>query len=654
FRSDAYQAAAALRPNEYWTLFRMGKALEADRQPGRAESVYRACLAVAPGDPTVQNSLGTLLLSLKRWEDAAVELEAVVGNHPDYLMAYSNLMMAYAERADVPRTEDVFTRLRKRAPDASNVSDAWNHLGLAHERARNDQKTRECYDKAIEADPRSARALRNRATVLIRQEKFEDALADVDAAIRLAPSDGELRYVKGNVYAFWERPREAILEYAEALRIDPKLVFAQNNRAVMLGRLGRLEEAIEDYRAVLEAAPNHPDALVSIANCYARMGQRDRAPSRLRQALNVVAEVLDRDPRNVDALLLRGKLHGDLGKYQDGIGPDVDLVQSEADLSEVIRLAPNEPDGYRSRGKTRHTSRNWKGAIEDWNRYLKLVPDARDAADIANDLSTAHLELGEIDKAIEELNKAKRGGVSPSYFSNLGNVYLKEGALDRAVVEFDRAIRTDPRHTRAWALRGQARLRQGRFAEAVADLDRALELEPGLYETLALNGTAKIAAGDVRGARIVLDEVVKDRPDHARGRYAMGWLRLLDGDGVNAILELSRAMGDPILREFALGPRAEAWLSVGGGGLAAATADAESLCQALPRDGHAHLSAARIFARAAARATAERAGPWRERAVALLERALTLQADLRPRALDDPVLRPLLDAPGPTSSDGGS
>lgn len=648
----AYQLASASRPNEYWTLFRMGKALENDRQLGRAESAYRACLAITPNDPTIQNSLGTLLLSQKRWEAAAIELEAVVRKHPEYLMAHTNLMMAHAERADVKRTEEVFLGLRDLTKDPRRISEAWNHLGLAYERAKNDREALRCYTRAIDADPRSSGALRNRATVWIGQEKFKEAEADLNAAIALDPLDGELHYVKGNLYGFSDRPKEAEEEYTEALRLDPKLIFAHNNRGVVRGQLGRLEEAIEDHRAVLEAAPNHPDARVSIANCYARMSQRDGDPVRLRLAMNVVAEALERDPGNVDALSLRGKLHGDLGKFVDGIGPDVDLAQSEADLTEVIRLAPDDPDGYRSRGKTRHNSQNWKGAIEDWRHYLRLVPNARDAADIANDLSTAYLELGDVDKAIEELNKAKRGGARPSYFANLGNVYLKGGELDRAVSEFDKAIAADPGHTRAWALRGQARLRQGRFAEAVSDLDRALELEPGFYETLALNGTARLARGDAIGARRVLEEIVKDRPDHARGRYAMGRLKLVEGDNANAILELSRAMGDPILRTFALGPRAEAWLSLGGGALAAATADADSLCLALPGDGLAHLDASRVHARAAALSTDAQSPRWKGRAVTLLDRALTLQPDLRPRALADDVLRPLIEPPRPSAPAG--
>ena len=382
-----YQAALGLRPNEYWTLFRMTKALENNRLYAQAEALYRACLTLRPDDPTLQNSFGSLLSNLKRWDAAASQFEAVIRRSPAHLMAYTNLMQVHAERGDVARTQEVYQRLLARNPDPATRSAALNHLGLAHERARHPEQALDYYSQSVQADPRSFRALRNRAVAWLHFGKFGEAERDLKAAIALAPDDGELRYVLGNVYANGNRAEDAIAAYTEALRLNPKLRDARYNRGVVLRELGRYDDALKDQSDILTASRNNSLALTEVALNHASRGQH-------RLAFNAVEEILAHDDRNAEALRLRGKLLGDLGHYRDGIGPDDDLAQSEADLTRSIALEPTNPDGYRSRGLTRLRSKRWAEAIADWRRYLELVPKARDNADIANDLSVAYLGAG--------------------------------------------------------------------------------------------------------------------------------------------------------------------------------------------------------------------------------------------------------------------
>lgn len=642
---STYQVALALRSGEYWMLFRMGKALENSRRLDEAESIYRACLQVAPGDATVQNSLGCLLLSQRRWADAAREFEAVIANHPDYLMAYTNLMMAHAECADVANAEQVRQRLFARPHDQRVAGSAWNHLGLAHERAGDDSAARAAYSRANDADSQAHGSLRNRATVAIRLRDFDAAEQDIDAAIRLAPADAELYYVKGNVYAFSDRWELAVAAYDEALRLDPKLVQAQHNRALQLARLGRFEDAIADNRAVLERQPAHETARWDIAVWYARIGQRDRDPEKFRIALGIAAEFLEQNPRHVDALVFAGKLHGNLGRYSDGSGADDDLAASERLLGEAIAAAPEHIGARHARGVTRLKARNWRGAIEDWQEYLRLRPEAPDRAGICNDLSTAFLELRDFEQAKALLNEAIEARPDAVYYTNLGNVHRIEGDLASARAAFDRAIALDFTHTRAWALRGQTALRQGEFAQAAKDLQEALVLEPGVYETLAFAGSALLRAGDDAAALPLLETVARDRPDHARGSYALGRLRLRDGRAAEAVALLSRALSDPVLRPFALGARAEAWLLVGGSGPAAAVDDAEALCATCP-DALACADAAAIVARAAAHAGPADAARWRTRAAELRAQAIARDPAMRTRLDAEPAIAKLAAAVG--------
>ncbi|CAG9466316.1 unnamed protein product [Pedinophyceae sp. YPF-701] len=58
------------------------------------------------------------------------------------------------------------------------------------------------------------------------------------------------------------RNEDAVEFYTKALEINPGLVAARNNRAMALLRLGKLDAAIADCTAVLEAEPNNVKALL--------------------------------------------------------------------------------------------------------------------------------------------------------------------------------------------------------------------------------------------------------------------------------------------------------------------------------------------------------------------------------------------------------
>src|SRR5690242_10905165 len=63
-------------------------------------------------------------------------------------------------------------------------------------------------------------------------------------------------------------------------------------------------------------------------------------------------------------------------------------------------------------------------------------------------------------------------------YSNRGIAYGKAGDIDRAIADFDTAIRITPTHLRAYLNRASAYLAKREFDRAIADLTQALRLDP--------------------------------------------------------------------------------------------------------------------------------------------------------------------------------
>lgn len=100
----------------------------------------------------------------------------------------------------------------------------------------------------------------------------------------------------------------------------------------------------------------------------------------------------------------------------------------------------------------------------------------RAAAHLADGLRLAW--QGETAEAITAFDRAI--AIAPSSFAylNRGVAHRRNGDLDRALADLDRAVRADPRSARAYYNRSQVLRQQGADARAEADEKRAVSLDP--------------------------------------------------------------------------------------------------------------------------------------------------------------------------------
>lgn len=579
-----YQKCLALRPKDYWTLFRFAKIKERQGLLPEAVGLYQSSISIRPKEPAGYNDRSLILHRMGKLDEAQAGLRRAMDVDSDFYPAVHNLLLVLADQKEVVEAQKVRDTFRRgRNLSAAEEAELLDDIGVAYERRGEFVNAYQQYTLALNEDPNFIQALRNRGNLAIQFGRFDDGEKDLKRAIELAPRNGELVYVLGNLYAAARQTEDAIGAYQQALKIDPNLADALYNQGVLLRRVKRFREAIVAQNALIVLKPK-PETL--------RLALYERALSQanlkdFRSALEDLNQVIAQDPVNVSALIARGQVRGDL---------ENDLIGSEGDISLAIHLAPNQADAYQPRGLTRFKLEKWQGAIDDFRQYLKLKPEAPDAEAIYNAISTSYLHLGKLDEAVKEFENIKEP-LNANSLGNRGNLALMRGKLDEAIADFTRAIARDKGHVRAWALRGQARIRLGQFDEAAKDLDKALELNPGVYETLLFGGLAHFHRNDAKAARACLEIIVNERPNHMRGHMARGILHLLNQEHAAAITDLTAGVDDPvILRSFALLLRARAWIGVGGPGLKLALADADAYRLALPTDAYAQREAARICA----------------------------------------------------------
>ena len=92
---------------------------------------------------------------------------------------------------------------------------------------------------------------------------------------------------------------------------------------------------------------------------------------------------------------------------------------------------------------------------------------------------SAWLEAGDLDKALEHLNKAvSRGPDVAALYLKRGWIYERKRRLDDAIRDLDQAIRLDPKHAFAYVTRSAVHAKAGRYNLARRDADLAIRLGP--------------------------------------------------------------------------------------------------------------------------------------------------------------------------------
>lgn len=219
-----------------------------------AERQYTTLTTEEPARADVQYLLGTIRIQLGRVEDAVAALELSIRAKPNYAIAHNNLGQALRDLNRLPEAVSAFERAVQLDP---NLGEAHYNLGGAYEAAGQ-------LDEAVAAYRAARRMLPHAAAVANNLGMALFALGDMDAAaeslidgLKLDAGLAELYNNLGYVHAARGMNERALDALDYALRIKPGYTDALTNRANVLEKLDRRDEAIKCYRRVLEHDPDN-------------------------------------------------------------------------------------------------------------------------------------------------------------------------------------------------------------------------------------------------------------------------------------------------------------------------------------------------------------------------------------------------------------
>jgi tetratricopeptide (TPR) repeat protein len=150
-------------------------------------------------------------------------------------------------------------------------------------------------------------------------------------------------------------------------------------------------------------------------------------------------------------------------------------IQTPADTAKAKEIA----EQYRQQGIAKFKNKLYDPAVDDYNRAAELDPNN---PYIYANRGQAYLEKGEVDKAVLDFTKALNlGGITAEdhvYFNDRARAYFKKGALELALADVNQAISLYAKNAYGYYLRGFIYKSTGNTAQAKADFQASLNLNP--------------------------------------------------------------------------------------------------------------------------------------------------------------------------------
>jgi Tfp pilus assembly protein PilF len=252
-----------------------------------SETLWRHTVDVTHDNYIAQNNLAGALQERGQLDEAIVHYREAVEMKPDIAQVQSNLGNALVQQGKV---EEAIVHLQKALQIDPAYAEAYNYMGNGLMKKGQAAEAMGYYQKAVELNTSYADAQNNLGAAFLRNGQVEQALAHYKQAVAMKPGSAEMQFNLGNALARKGMWADAIACYQAALSAGPDPVKAarvRNNLGGALERIGKPDEALEQFIKAVQLNGSYPEAHCNLGRILAQRGQRDEAVAHLREALRL-------------------------------------------------------------------------------------------------------------------------------------------------------------------------------------------------------------------------------------------------------------------------------------------------------------------------------------------------------------------------------
>jgi len=199
------------------------------------------------------------------------------------------------------------------------------------------------------------------------------------------------------------------------------------------GRSELTSKAIEEYRAAIDADPSSGYLTSALAELYAKTG-------RIRDAVTEAQDIIKRDPGNLEAHKLLGRIYlrslGDM----PGNGSDNILKLAIEQYEQIVKIEPNSVDDHLLLGRLYRLNNDLQKAEGELKTAIKLDPNSEEAV---TTLALLYTDEGDTSHALQVLSGVPDVARSAKLYAALGATYEQRKDFKSAIDAYKHAIQLD-------------------------------------------------------------------------------------------------------------------------------------------------------------------------------------------------------------------
>jgi tetratricopeptide (TPR) repeat protein len=457
-----------------------------------AEESYKAAVAIDPKDNLGNRAIAAFYVSTNRAPMAEPYLKslAATGN-PAAIVQLADFYLS------VGKTSEAAAILTPLAKDPATASEA--EVRLAAIAYGNDKsRAHALIDGVLKREPNHLRALLRKSYWLNLEKNRSAALDVAQRAVKAEPSSAEAHFALGTIQADLRMRKEAIVQFGEVLRLNPRASRAQ----VALSRLNLLEgspdNAVSFAEGALAVAPRDPEARLSL----------------------------------VRGLLVRR-----------------DVARAEQELAQLLKSDPMVSAVHAVDAAVKRAKKDYPASRAAYNRALELSPKSAEAL-----AGLVALDLLEKKGADARARVERRLGEDPNNVDLLilaARVYISQRDLPRAESSLRKAIQIDSAASNAYPMLATVLLSSGRLEAARAEYDQMAQRDPKNVAAATMAAMIVYSQGKKADAKKRYETIIGDAPSSATAVAAnnLAWMYQEDNEKLDEALRLAQGAAARLPKE---------------------------------------------------------------------------------------------------------
>ena len=312
---------------------------------------------------------------------------------------------------------------------------------------------------------------------------------------------GHLLQERGALFNRPELMAQALDELQLALQYDPSSSFLSMELADMYAATGRWRNALQEVEDNVRRNPNDPAARRLLGRLYVRLLSGDQgttAPVDLQQrAVQEFEQIVQQNPTDTQSILILAQLY----RASD------ETAKAEETLKKALAIEPDSSDASTQLAMLYMDAGDFRAAID----LLQKLTAKDDDPELIGTLAFAYEQIHDYQAAATAYGRAlERDAENPTYRRGLAQNLLFSRNYDRALEEYQSAVRGNPRDAEAYMRISQIYRAQGKFDMARESLTKAAEIAPENLEIQFNLVNLDEAEGKTADAIVRIKKVLED------------------------------------------------------------------------------------------------------------------------------------------------